>query len=267
MALGRQLQGDHIVLQQNAGQIAWSPDKGQTWNNFQTPMVFNPMGNPTSPPSASMFGASPSAFGAAAFVMYGADDGTLGYTAAVNRHDNANAYIYLIANEGAWNGGGPTNGGGNAYYLARVPRAKISRLRAGDYQYYVGGDGSLDTGWTSTQANAQPILSNYGELGTANVQYVPALNRYLLLTFFYPRGAGNPGTTYDTTWLVYEAPHPWGPWSLVNSTHWPTQGYYNPVILNDTIDHGVTPTLLFTGDFFDGGTASYQMYMSTMTIN
>jgi hypothetical protein len=214
-----------------------------------------------------MFASSPTAFGAATFVMYGADDGTLGYTAAINRHDNANAYIYLIANEGAWNGGGPSNGGGNAYYLARVPRAKISRLQPDDYQYYVGGDGSLDTGWTSTQANAQPILSNYGELGTANVQYVPALNRYLLFTFFYPHGAGNPGTTFDTTWLIYEAAHPWGPWSLVNTTHWPTQGYYNPVILNDTIEHGLTPTLLFTGDFFDGGSASYQMYLSTMTIN
>jgi hypothetical protein len=267
IALGRQLQGNHTVLEQNAGQIAWSPDKGQSWNNFQTPTVFNAMGNPTTPPSASMFAASPSAFGAATFVMYGADDGTLGYTAAINRHDNANAYIYLIANEGAWNGGGPSNGGGNAYYLARVPRAKISRLQPDDYQYYVGGDGSLDAGWTSTQANAQPILSNYGELGTANVQYVPALNRYLLLTFFYPHGAGNPSTTFDTTWLIYEAPHPWGPWSLVNTTHWPTQGYYNPVILNDTIEHGTTPTLLFTGDFFDGGSASYQMYLSTMTIN
>ena len=267
ISLGRQLQGNHIVLEQNAGQIAWSPDKGQSWNNFQTPSVFNAMGNPTTPSSASMFGASLSAFGTATFVMYGADDGTLGYTAAVNRHDNANAYIYMIANEGAWNGGGPSNGGGNAYYLARVPRAKISRLQPGDYQYYVGGDGSLDAGWTSTQANAQPILSNFGELGSANVQYVPALNRYILLTFFYPHGAGNPGTTFDTTWLVYEAPHPWGPWSLVNTTRWPTQGYYNPIILNDTIDRGSTPTLMFTGDFFGGGTASYQMYLSTMTIN
>jgi hypothetical protein len=50
----------------------------------------------------------------------------------------------------------------------------------------------------------------------------------------------------------------------VNSADWPTQGYYNPVILNDTVYSGTTPTIMFTGDFF--GTDTYQMYLSTLTI-
>ena len=55
-----------------------------------------------------------------------------------------------------------------------------------------------------------------------------------------------------------------GPWTLVNSTDWLTQGYYNPVVLNDTAYSGTTPTIMFTGDFF--GTDTYQMYLSTLTI-
>jgi hypothetical protein len=49
--------------------------------------------------------------------MYCADDGTLGYLASCNRRDNADAYVYLMANDGYWDSG-------NALYLARVPRAK-----------------------------------------------------------------------------------------------------------------------------------------------
>jgi hypothetical protein len=62
----------------------------------------------------------------ATFVMYCADDGTLGYLASCNRHDNADAYVYLMANDGYWDGG-------NALYLSRVPRAKMKSLNASDY--------------------------------------------------------------------------------------------------------------------------------------
>jgi hypothetical protein len=97
------------------------------------------------------------------------------------------------------------------------------------------------------------------------VQFIPALNRYLLLTFSYPQGlAPTNRHSEHTLWLAYESPHPWGPWTLVRSADWPTQGYYNPVVLNDTAYQGTTPTIMFTADFF--GADTYQMYLSTLTI-
>jgi hypothetical protein len=264
MTIGRQLNqatggmGTNTAYTQTAGQMIWSPDKGGTWNNFQNPLDFNSAGSPTTPPSASMFGLTPTNMASATFVMYCADDGTLGYLASCNRHDNADAYVYLMANDGYWDSG-------NALYLARVPRAKMRSLNASDYQYYTGGDGSLDQSWTAAQANASAVISNAGKLGEPNVQFIPALNRYLLLTFSYPQGlAPTNRHSEHTLWLAYESPHPWGPWTLVSSADWPTQGYYNPIILNDTAYAGNTPTIMFTGDFF--GTNTYQMYLGTLTI-
>lgn len=264
MTIGRQLNqatggmGTNTAYTQTAGQMIWSSDKGETWNNFQNPLAFNSGGSPTTPASASMFGLTPTNMASATFVMYCADDGTLGYLAPCNRRDNADAYVYLMANDGYWDSG-------NALYLARVPRAKMRSLNPSDYQYYTGGDGSLDQSWTAAQANASPVISNTGKLGEPNVQFIPALNRYLLLTFSYPQGlAPTNRHSEHTLWLAYESPHPWGPWTLVRSADWPTQGYYNPVVLNDTGYQGTTPTVMFTGDFF--GANTYQMYLGTLTI-
>jgi hypothetical protein len=264
MTIGRQLNqatggmGTNTAYTQTAGQMIWSHDKGASWNNFHNPLSFNSGGSPTSPASASMFGLAPTNMASATFIMYCADDGTLGYLASCNRHDNADAYVYLMANDGYWDSG-------NALYLARVPRAKMKTLNASDYQYYRGGDGSLDGSWTAAQANASPVISNPGKLGEPNIQFIPALNRYLLLTFSYPQGlATTDRHSEHSLWLAYESPHPWGPWTLVNSTDWPNQGYYNPIVLNDTAYSGTTPTIMFTGDFF--GTDTYQMYLSTLTI-
>jgi hypothetical protein len=151
-------------------------------------------------------------------------------------------------------------------YISREFRVqKMKSLNASDYQYYRGGDGSLDGSWTAAQANASPVISNTGKLGEPNVQFIPALNRYLLLTFSYPQGlATTDRHSEHSLWLAYESPHPWGPWTLVNSTDWPTHGYYNPVVLNDMAYSGTTPTIMFTADFF--GTDTYQMYLSTLTI-
>jgi hypothetical protein len=264
MTIGRQLNqttggmGTNTAYTQTAGQMIWSHDKGASWNNFQNRLSFNSGGSPTSPVSASMFGLTPTNMASATFVMYCADDGTLGYLTSCNRRDNADAYVYLMANDGFWDSG-------NALYLARVPRAKMKSLNASDYQYYTSGDGALDGSWTAVQTNATPVISNAGRLGEPNVQFIPALNRYLLLTFSYPQGlAATNRHSEHTLWLAYESPHPWGPWTLVTSVDWPTQGYYNPVILNDTAYSGTTPTIMFTGDFF--GANTYQMYLSTLTI-
>ncbi len=264
MTIGRQLNqatggmGSNTAYTQDAGQVIWSADKGASWNNFEAPQSFSTHGSPTSIPSATMFPSVPGEMGSATFVMYCGDDGTLGYLDPCNRTDNADAYAYLMANDGFWDSG-------NELYLARVPRAKLGRLQASDYEFYTSGDGSLDSSWTASQGDARPVIANKGKLGEPSVQYLPALNRYLLLTYSYPQGlAAGAAHAEHTLWLGYEAPHPWGPWTIINSMEWPAQGYYNPVILNDTANQGTSPILMFTGNFFGSGT--YQMYLGKLTV-
>lgn len=269
LAIGRQNQSATQTgggLQQSYGNVIYSADHGASFNNPQSVGDFRTVGNPTNPLSFSMFGSSPTDMATAEFVHYCADDGTLGYFVACNQHDQGDAYVYLIANEGTWTGGGSA-GGGNALYLARVPRAKLRNLSGADYQWYTSGDGTQDSSW-SAQTNAAPIISNAGKLGEPNVQFIPALNRYLLLTYYYPSGVvtNNGGNRLDSVWLGYESPHPWGPWTQIFSQEFSGThgGAYNPVILNDTAYTGTAPTVVWTGNFVN--VSDYQLYFATLTI-
>jgi len=245
-----------------SAQIIKSADHGQSWSNFQDPYGYNVNGSMTYPADATMFG-SHTLFGASAFVMYGADDGSTGY-----RVDNADAYAYIIGNDGYWNNG-------NALYLARIPKAKLPNLNPSDIAYYIGGDGNSDAAWASSITGIQPILSADGRMSEPAVQYIPALNRYLLFEWYYPNSIQASSTnSANSQWITYEAPHPWGPWTLIDSRNWPTQGYYNPVPLQRSALNGTTLTLMSTGNFnADWSTYpnlstafTYQMYTAPAEI-
>lgn len=254
-------------LAQLHGNIIWSYDHGVTWNYPQNIGQFSPKGTTTNPLTFSMWPGSPATMGSAAFVKYGADNGTLGYTDPINQHDNGNIYVYLVFNEGTWNGGG-SQGGGNVLYIARVPRAKLQNLQGTDWQWWTGGDGNLDSNWSFSESSATPMLSNTGKLGTPDVVYIPSKNRYLMLTFYYPSGVTNGGSNLDSVWLAYEAPHPWGPWTQVFSQEFggANGGDYNPIILSDTAFSGNTVTVLWTQNYAIQPT-DYVMKFSTFVIN
>jgi hypothetical protein len=206
---------------------------------------------------------APTSFASSTFVVYGADDGTLGYLVTANRVDNANAYIYGVSNNvssanAVWNNG-------DSYYLWRVPRAKILNLQASDYQFYVSGDGTLDANWTTSQSGAGAVLSNTGKLSLANIQYIPALNRYLLLTYYYPSGASTPSST---VWLAYESPHPWGAWTQIGTFTFATTGDYNPIVLQSdalAATFGSTTMRSMWTQNFAG--PNYNMFYATMTVS
>lgn len=262
MTEGRQtsVSGSNFYFAQTQGGMLWTPDNWQTTNNWQAPTVFTANGVPSTAPMFNADGTWPSDFASAAFIMGGPDDGTLGYLVSANRTDNRDAYVYLVSNEHMWNNG-------SNYYLARVSRAKMALLDAGDYQFYKGGDGNLDASW-GVGADMVPILTLANELSEPNVVYIPALNRYIMLGFYYQNFDLFPGTGYaaNSNFPVWEAQYPWGPWTLISNENFPTQGYYNPIILQPTIQSGSTPTILFAGDFEVGG-IPYQMHWTTMTIN
>lgn len=249
------------------GSIMMSPDHGATWNNVQTPNTYTTTANEMLPLTHSFWpqGFSGSNFASNHFIMYGADDGTRGNSVAANRVNDANAYIYIISLGYGTGSQSSVNNNDNAY-LMRVPRSKIGHLNRNDYQYYVSGDGNLDSNWSTTSTSSGVILNNAGKLGWMFIQYIPVLNRYLLLTFYYPNGAGTNAT--NSVWLEYESPTPWGTWTQIGTQSFPTTGYYSPMILTDTaLTAGFSPTTMtyLTTQSY-AIPANYNLYYGTITI-
>src|SRR6185437_8094833 len=135
---------------------------------------------------------------------------------------------------------------------------------AADYQFFTGGDGSQDSAWSSSESAAQPILTNTGELSWAAIQYIPGRG-YLLFTFYYTLGLA-PSNSHpeNTTWLTYYMAHPWSAPTLINTTSWATQGYYNPIPIAGTLT-GSSLGLVFTGAF-GGSSTAYWPFTSTVTF-
>jgi hypothetical protein len=189
-------------------------------------------------------------------IYYGPDDGSLG-----PRVDNADAYAYFVTGQpGYWNDG-------DSLTLVRVAKAKLPNLSGSDYQRFAGGDGSLDANWTTNPASQVTIVSNSRKIGGyAGVWYMPQFNRYLLATWYYP----NNSVTSDTKWNIYEAPHPWGPWTLIDAEReWTPGGYYNPDVIPGTIPgataNGTPLTWMFSGDWKTG--TYYKFTTVTVVVN
>ena len=140
-------------------------------------------------------------FSAPFFIQYGP-----GNTHTV---DGAGKYLYSVSTDGyAYNG--------NYLRLARVPLTKVQQASA--WQFYhgvVGGGGRF--GRTHPQAPPVCCSRRHG-LSQAAIQYVPALKRYILITFFYSRAGSDFPTRTETPYTqfrFYSAPKPWGPWTEV----------------------------------------------------
>jgi len=63
------------------------------------------------------------------------------------------------------------------------------------------------------------------------VAYLPALNRYVLVSWYYPSGNGHAGKIDTTEFAFYESPKPWGPWSRIKVIRNQPQGWYIPRVL------------------------------------
>jgi hypothetical protein len=177
-----------------------STDKGKTWTrtaeeNFNHPMF----------PGLK--------FGAPYFVWYGQDG-----QASV---DNADKYVYAVANNGHFEDG-------DYYILGRVSKKKLPDLNAADWEFYTGGDGMAAHNWTRDIEGAKPILSDPLNCSMTGMTHIPALGRYVMVVWHY--------TTYNlrtdprTINDYYEAPKPWGPWTKFKTIDTDKMGWYVPII-------------------------------------
>src|SRR5712691_8356252 len=245
----------------NASIIA-SSDGGRTWSNgfgvhdaaggAAPRLVKRPDG--THVIQATFRGSS---FAAAQFINYGQDD------APASTADGGNKYVYAISNDGYVYDG-------SSMILGRVPRSEIGRLVGTDWQFYTGqpgGDGKNPADWSGNVGDAQPILTATHQLSESSVQYIPGLKQYVMTDAYYPfvRSWGyssNGGGASQTTWLFYEAPHPWSPWTKFFSA--PTTecyvtctpgtaeqlGLYDPALVSKFICMGgLSGVTLTSGDF------------------
>lgn len=249
-----------------AGSIIVSPDHGANWNNIQNPQGSFPNGQELAPDSATLWpqGIAGTNFSSNHFVMYGADDGTLGFSVANNRFNDGNEYVYVVSLGYGTASQSSVDNNDNAY-LMRVPRSKIGRLNPTDYQYFVSGDGNLDTNWTNTASSAGAILTNTGKLGWSSINYIPALNRYLWMTFYYPSGVGTPANSVQ---LGYESPTPWGPWTLIATNTFTGTGYYSPIILHSSALaatlSGTAVTIMSTQNFTS--LSNYNLFYQSIAV-
>jgi hypothetical protein len=143
----------------------------------------------------------PASFSAPFFIQYGP-----GNTQTV---DGADKFLYAVSTDGyAYNG--------NYLHLARVPLNKIQQRRA--WQYYHGSVGGAGRSWTPSPVGATRVLQARHALSQPAIQYIPALKRYLMVTFRFSHAHADfptPAETPYTRISFYTAPKPWGPWTMV----------------------------------------------------
>lgn len=181
--------------------IIRSTDDGATWTNpwgAHNRSGAAPPWNPKAGRYRAMFAGQH--FSAPFFVQYGP-----GNTRTV---DGADKFLYAVSNDGyAYDG--------NYLMLGRVPLNKVQRRGAWQF-YHRGRKGPF---WSSALHGAAHVLTAEHGISQPAIQYVPALRRYLLVTFSYryTQKFPAPSATPYTRFTVYQARHLEGRWTRVFS--------------------------------------------------
>jgi hypothetical protein len=128
----------------------------------------------------------------------------------------------------------------DAIVLARAPRGKLRDRDA--WEFFAGSPG--DPHWTRDIGNRSPVLYYKGHCQRVDAVYHPVLKRYLLAV----------GYGHNGGWGLYDAPAPWGPWSVaLHTEYWGlggTHGYRLPAKWISAGGH--TMQLVFSGVQYNG---------------
>ncbi len=173
----------------SSSELYRSDDLGATWRSTGVDFSRN----------KGAFPAGDEGFFALAFCQFGR-----GYTGTPDSF----VYIYApdVIDPTHWNVRKP-----GRVNLLRVPRERIEKRQA--YQFYAGLDGAGKPRWTASIAERKPVWQDpINGAHRMAVSYNPGLKRYLLTNV----------TVNRSGWMtIYDAPQPWGPWTLVHVEHNP----------------------------------------------
>ena len=125
-------------------------------------------------------------------------------------------YLYLYGTDPAttWNAGAkrpPLN-----TYLARVPTAQI--LRASAYEFFAGLDSKGKTIWSSDPNRMLPVFTdrNANQRGCSGVCNMAGALREAVYNRSLKRYLGIAQGDYVSQTSFYDAPTPWGPWTVIS---------------------------------------------------
>ena len=208
-------------------QIFQSFDKGKTW----APDIRTVKNTPMFPGRE---------FGSPAFINYGKDN-----------EGETDGFVYALSGQG-WSNG-------NTLKVGRVPAEKIMDRSA--WEFVSGFDPARNPLWNHDFRAAVPVLQDKGFMGYPECVYIASSKRYLLLTWrlkielpdkYSPDGGSE--------LAVYEAPQPWGPYSVVAKMDWETPEVtpYGPRLPlkwfnGDTLEG----YLMFSGSWRNGGQTEF----------
>lgn len=259
--------GDHA-----GSNLMLSRDHGATWALWSNPTAFNANGPSGVSTTSNMFGSSnnpiggtnnTSQFSVMTSVKYlpGNTDSLL--------VDQQNAYVYYMAC-GVVSGDSRFSNGDSAY-LFRVPRWKIANMSGADWQIYIGGgaDGTLDSSWSSTWSNGNPIITSSGKIGWCGMQWIPGNNRYLFTTTYYVSGTNN------SQFVWYEAQHPWSTLTQIYTANFTPGGWFGSIPLQSSLSNfqasGNELTIVGVGNYGTGTqsytTTLYGQYFATFQLS
>jgi len=172
-------------------------------------------------------------FGGPAFVNFG--------------KNNANArdgYVYAVSSD-QWDNGSNLR-------LGRVPKESVARREAWEWVCAFGPSG--EPAWTYDLDDAIPVLSIHRWLGLPEMVYLAGIRRYLLLTWrLHKDYSGDNGSDL----IIFDAPEPWGPFSLVHmEEYWEGKAFtpYCPRVPLKWMDpNGTSGWLQFSGSWSPAG--------------
>jgi hypothetical protein len=171
------------------------------------------------------------------FIQYGRD--------GKGTKDGAAEYVYAVSNDGTWNNG-------NWMTLGRVSRGLIERLDPDDWEFIHDFDEKGQPVWRPRHDNAHYIFRSPGRASMTGIHHVAPLDLYIMPQWHYPL-LDDPKRRWKVTrWEFYQAPAPWGPWTLFHTQDFEPQGFYNPSIPSKFIsDDGRKFWIFVAGDFTD----------------
>lgn len=176
-------------------------------------------------------------FGSPAFVNFGKDN--------LGARDK---FVYAISGEG-WDDGSHCR-------LGRVPEDSI--LDSAAWEWVSALSQETEPLWTKDMKSAIPVITHPGYLGMVDMVYLSSLSRYLLLSW---RNKVKADPNAGSELIVYDAPEPWGPFTIVcHEDPWEfiALNPYNPRLPLKWFNHEkLEGWLLFSGSWRSGGKTPY----------
>jgi hypothetical protein len=173
--------------------------------------------------------------------------------------DDADRYVYAVSNDGTWNNG-------NWMILGRVRRDRLARLDPADWGFVHGYDDHGKPIWQPRYDNALYIFRAPNRASMTGVHYIAGLDLYIMPQWHYPY-LDDPERRWIATRIeFYQAPAPWGPWTLFHTQDFQPESWYNPCIPAKFISADGRKFWIFVAGNFLEGKTYYGLNMIPATI-